>query len=374
MQTSPQMSPVETTTTPLVDELMTMPGAEKNTPVVKVTPTTSANPLEKLLKKLEEMPAIDHTPAQPTEEKSLPAPEELPELPKETVPEKKTVPTETAEAPHTPDAPFPSWWERYKDMRAAWVLGAANTTLPTVMQDVMDGVKEFLEEVRKRTGRDPKPDETIEEYYNGKENPPSPEISPVAPAKTESQETFPIEEPTEEVLSEWDKMILGEKVADTPSTPIAPSAPVPEVTVKKPTTAPPKRPETPQITRMQEEGAKKPVQVFEAPAPVEKPVPEVSSTPATSSKNIPKKPSPGEGQPVSSHYTGLLNTLMRSHGIDEARWESIKDRPALDVLKEDGSAPLVQYIKELETKNGTSTIAPKEDELLWQYIERLLPH
>lgn len=168
----------------------------------------------------------------------------------------------------------------------------------------------------------------------------------------------------------WDKAILGEKQG-------APSS-----GQKKALQPIPKKPSKTETDEMQNRGIQKATLITDTAlktSVIEKPAAQNTSAPSLTvpTKLPPRKPVVGnstDGSPLpNSQYSGLLATIMRNHGMDEKKWDAVKDRPVADVLREEGNDSFKQYMEELQKKQEAGKALPQTGELVWQYVERLLP-
>lgn len=275
--------------------------------------------------------------AEPEEPKEIALPERREELP----------------AKNESKNAFPVELESKKDLRVDWLLGG---DLPPAVQEGVSSARDFIQSLRGKGGRDPKPGETVQEYWRDVadgETPretasrPEQEILQEAPLETrgtgsEIEEIKKAPELPEAVLRRWDQAVQGgagaklEEGKAAPKTPIAKTR-APEI---------PKKPSPERAQFMQTAAEPNIGRIIEQ-----------------------AKPAP----PPADH---LLFEIIKKHTnppLTEEQWESVKNKPARDILNDAEYAAIKQSIAELQSKNQSEDIALVDGETMAVYMGRLLP-
>ncbi len=280
-----------------------------------------------------------------------------------------------------------SWWNTYKGMKASWVLDSEK--LPPAVRDDMKEANEYLKKAREKIGREPRADETVEEYAPRKvleqTHAPSaqsaaavPETAPIVNMKAsvgsmgtgairmDDKETpepaAPQHKLPEATLRRWDELLTGgaEKTKTSTSEaetalggPLLPPLKKPTATGSRPLSVP-RKPPTETVEYMRE-----------AATPTTGRVVENGQTVGMQEKNNTK-------QDVPRQYPAplLADIIGKGAGLPREKWDMIKDRLAQDALKED--AALKRYVAELAQKRPDGA-EPTGVETTAAYIERLLP-
>ncbi|MCI0542649.1 hypothetical protein L0Y69_02790 [bacterium] len=273
---------------------------------------------------------------------------------------------------------LPEGWDTYKDMKAAWILSSEN--LPPTVRDDMKEVASYIKTLHEILGREPRANETAEEYANTthitretqKEQPEG--VVPRVAQKEgrgigtdyieESEEkSVPKQEFSEIILHKWDEAIVGKTENETKNMAPKEAPPIALIPPLKKPVAVPKKPPLENVQYMRDAATPAQRQVIEAP--------KAAGTVSTEDIVSIQKKTPEQARP--RHYPEplLADIVERGAGMTKGAWEDLRNRPAQDAVSENTS--LQKYVKELRLKHQSENSDPHAGETTAEYVERLLP-